>query len=92
MALLSSVDRLNPAHSVREMGPRTWSLGASSSRWHPKTLEASGLWKLVTTAPEESVKFMTSPDTRPKYFVSGRSPKGVTVRVLVAYFCQTRLT
>jgi hypothetical protein len=63
--LIRSVERLNPAHRVREIGPRTASLGASSSRWQPKTLSASGFWKLVTTAPAPLVKFMTPPDTRP---------------------------
>ena len=34
--LVSSVERLKPAHSVREIGPRTASLGASRSLWQPK--------------------------------------------------------
>ena len=79
------------AQSVREIGPRTWSFGASRSLWQPKTLDASGFWKLVTVAPEELVKFMTPPETRPKYLVPGWSANGVTVSVVVAYFCQTRL-
>lgn len=55
-------------------------------------LSESGFWKLVTTAPAPLVKFMTPPETRPKYFVFGWSPNGVTVSVEELYFCHTRLT
>jgi hypothetical protein len=63
--LVSRVVRLYPAHSVREMGPRTRSLGASSGLEQPKTLSLYGFWNDVTTAPAPSVKFIVSPATRP---------------------------
>ena len=54
-------------------------------------LSESGFWNAVTTAPEVLVKFMTLPDTRPKYLVFGWSANGVTVSVDVLYLVQTRL-
>ncbi len=51
-----------------------------------------GFWNDVTTWPELLVKFMTLPETRPKYLVFGWSVNGVTVSVCELYFDQTRLT
>ncbi len=45
----------------------------------------------MTTAPDVLVKFMTFPETRPKYFTEGWFANGVTVSVEEEYLVQTRL-
>ncbi|GAB2957297.1 hypothetical protein GCM10027184_00090 [Saccharothrix stipae] len=51
-------------HSVRAIGPTTWSFGARRALSQPHTFDVDGLADDATCRPDESVRFIVVPDAR----------------------------